>query len=77
MFVNRMSYQDNKHDVITMLQKPTFKVMLHETIFNDDFERKIVALKSLSCNMAHRTIFFNATFRCDNMHVETFMTLML
>ena len=33
-------------------QEPKIKVMLHGTIFNDNFERNIVAQKSDTCNMA-------------------------
>ena len=46
----------------------TVKVMLCETIFNDDFERNIVALKNRYrvINMSRRTI-FSATFRSCNM----------
>ena len=42
------------------------KVMLHDPIFNADFQRNVVALKVASCNRVHRAI-FNATFCCGNM----------
>ena len=43
-----------------------WRIVTKGDVTRDDFEPNIVALKSLSCNMARRTIFI-ATFRCRNM----------